>query len=58
MKKLSVLLALLLVLGICLTGCQPQRMGVEEYLQRYATKLEWETESPTGRLVMRIIASF
>ena len=42
MKKLSVLLALLLVLGICLTGCQPQRMGVEEYLQRYATKLEWE----------------
>lgn len=39
MKKLSVLLALLLVLGICLTGCQPQRMGVEEYLQRYATKL-------------------
>ena len=31
MKKLSVLMALLLVLSICLTGCQPQRMGVEEY---------------------------
>ena len=48
MKKLSVLLALLLVLGICLTGCQPQRMGVEEYLQRYATKLDWDHGSTTG----------